>query len=300
MNPVTSRFSGLTEHQDVLFILGGALFISFSANWVAWSQVDPMVSAFYRVFFGFIFLGAACLLRGEIRPVTRRSLGYCVLCGLFFAADLYCWHLSIRYVGPGLATILGNFQVFVLTIVSLLFFGQPVRLLFLASLPLAFAGLFLIIGINWDNLSDQYQLGIFFGLATAVFYTGFILSLRKFQQIHTELSFTYVLLLTSITTSLVVAPLITATGKSFTIPSLQSFASLVGLALFSQAIGWACITRSLPKVIPSVAGLILLLQPSLAFLWDVLLFNRQTSGVQWLGVAIVIIAIYLGISSARK
>lgn len=295
MNPTAHPFN-----KNTAYILLGAVFISFSANWVAWSQVDPMVSAFYRVFFGFIFLGIVCLIQGKIRPINRKALGYCLLCGLSFAADLYCWHISIRYVGPGLATILGNFQIFVLAIISLLFFGQPLRWLFLVSLPLAFLGLFLVVGINWHNLSDQYQIGVIFGLITALFYAVFILSLRKFQQIHTDLTFIYVLFLTSLVTSLVLGPLIMVSGKSFTIPSLQSLVSLVGLALFSQAIGWACITRSLPKVIPSVAGLILLLQPSLAFLWDVLLFHRQTSTTQWLGVGIVITAIYLGISSTNR
>ena len=286
--------------KDVASILIGAVFISFSGNWVVWAQVDAMTSAFYRVCFGFIFLAVACAARKQLRPLSRRAAGCCLLTGLFFAGDLYCWHISIRYVGPGLATILGNFQVFVLTVVSLLCFGQPVRRLFLVSLPLAFFGLFLIVGIDWGSLSDQYRMGIGFGLLTALFYTGFILSLRRFQQANPELSFIYVLMLTSIATSLVLAPLMLASGVSFAIPTYRSMAALAGLALFSQTIGWSCITRSLPKLIPSVAGLILLLQPSLAFIWDVLLFGRDTSVLQWLGVAIVITAIYMGLRSTRR
>lgn len=295
MKPASQPF-----HKYTVSIFAGAVFISFSGIWVAWAQVDPMVSAFYRVFFGFIFLGIACLLQKEVLPVSRKAFGYCLLCGLFFAADLYCWHVSIRYVGPGLATILGNFQVFALTIISIMFFGQSVRWLFLVSLPLAFFGLYLVIGINWESLSAQYQIGVFFGLITAFFYTGFILSLRKFQEIHTELNYLYVLMLTSLTTCIVLGPLIMVSGKSFVIPSLTSFGSLAGLAFFSQAVGWAYITKSLPKVLPSLAGLILLLQPSLAFLWDVLLFHRETSIIQWLGVGIVIAAIYMGITSTGK
>lgn len=289
-----------SRDKNIAYILIGAVFISFSANWVAWSQVDPLVSAFYRVFLGSIFLAVICLRQKDIRPISRRSLVYCILCGLCFAGDLYCWHISIQYVGPGLATILGNFQVFVLTTISLLFFGQPVRWLFLVSLPLAFFGLFLIIGINWDSLSDQYQIGVMFGLITALLYAGFMLTLRKIQQIEPDLTFIYVLLLTSIATSFILGPFILISGKSFAIPSFQSLVSLIGLALFSQVIGWSFITRSLPKVIPSVAGLILLLQPSLSFLWDVLLFHRQTSAVQWIGVGVVIIAIYLGINSTKR
>ncbi len=126
------------HYRDPAYILIGAIFISFSSAWVAWSQVDPVVSAFYRVFFGSMFLGLACLVKKELHPIAPKTILYCALCGLCFAGDLYCWHISILYVGPGLASILGNFQVFVLTIISLLFFGQPLRVLFLISLPLAF------------------------------------------------------------------------------------------------------------------------------------------------------------------
>jgi drug/metabolite transporter (DMT)-like permease len=43
-----------------------------------------------------------------------------------------------------------------------------------------------------------------------------------------------------------------------------------------------------------LSGFILLLQPALAFVWDVLLFQRPTSLVNWAGVFIVLVAIYLG------
>ena len=294
MNRIPERY------QAPAHIVTGAVFISFSGVWVAWSQVDPMVSAFYRVLFGVLFLGPVCLIKDKIQRISPKTSLLIILCGLCFAADLYCWHISIVYVGPGLATILGNFQVFALTIVSLFFFGQPIRALFLVSLPLAFTGLVLIIGISWSSLPEDYQLGVYFGLATAFFYALFILSLRKIQQIEKNISFLYTLLLVSLATSVVLALLIIISGISFKIPNLTSLGSLVGLGLFSQTIGWAYITKSLPLVMPSMAGLILLLQPSLAFFWDVLIFDRPTSALQWLGVLIVLTAIYLGMRSSHR
>jgi drug/metabolite transporter (DMT)-like permease len=287
-------------YRDGAHILTGALFISFSSIWVAWSQVDPVVSAFYRVFFGSLFLLLYCLSTKAIRPISTRTTIYCVLCGLCFAGDLYCWHLSILYVGPGLATILGNFQVFVLTIISVLFFGQRLRVVFILALLLAFLGLFLIIGINWEVLSDDYRLGLLFGLITALFYACFILSLRKIQGLEPTISFIYTLLLISVATAAILGPLVWLSGTSFAIPSIGSLLSLACLGLFSQTVGWAFIARSLPNLLPSLAGLILLLQPALAFLWDVLIFARPTSMIQWGGVGVVLAAIYLGASSTRN
>ncbi len=288
------------RYKDGAHILTGALFISFSSIWVVWSQVDPLVSAFYRVFFGSLFLLLNCLLTKTLRLISVRTIVYCALCGLCFAGDLYCWHLSISYVGPGLATILGNFQVFVLTFISVLFFGQRLRVVFILALLLAFFGLFLIIGINWETLSDDYRLGVLFGLITALFYACFILSLRKIQGLEPGISFIYTLLLISVATSVILGPLVWFSGKSFAIPGAGSLLSLICLGLFSQTIGWAFIARSLPNLLPSIAGLILLLQPALAFVWDVLIFARPTSLVQWGGVAIVLAAIYLGANSTRS
>ena len=288
------------HYKDGAHILTGALFISFSSVWVAWSQVDPVVSAFYRVFFGALILLLFCRSARVIRRISAKTTAYCILCGLCFAGDLYSWHLSILYVGPGLATILGNFQVFVLTFISVLVFGQKLRLVFLLSLLLAFCGLFLIIGINWESLSDNYRLGVLFGLITALFYALFILTLRKIQGLEPGLSFLYTLLLISVATSLILGPLVWVSGNSFAIPSYGSLLSLVCLALFSQTIDWAFIARSLPNLLPSLAGLILLLQPALAFLWDVLIFARPTSQLQWGGVIVVLAAIYLGATSARS
>ena len=81
--------------SPVASILIGAFCISFSAVWVRLATVPPTVSAFYRVFFGFLCLLLICVARGEARPPSIRHLVWGLLCGLLFALDLACWHASI-------------------------------------------------------------------------------------------------------------------------------------------------------------------------------------------------------------
>ena len=281
-------------------ILAGAILISFSGVWIVWSDVYPAVSAFYRVFLGTIFLLAACLLNRELQPVSRKTAGLVILCGLCFAGDLIAWHTSVAYIGPGLATILANFQVFVLTAVSFLYFGQKIRPAFLLSLPLAFVGLFLIVGLQWSGLPDNYRMGVYLGLAAALLYAAFLLTLRKIHADQADISSFFGLMLVSAASSLFLAPFVIFSGASFNLPTFSSLLCLVGLALFSQTVGWTIISNSLPRVVPSIAGLVLLLQPALSFVWDVVLFERQTSTVQWLGVGITLAAIYLGMSSGQR
>jgi drug/metabolite transporter (DMT)-like permease len=256
--------------------------------------VTPTVSAFYRVLFGGLFLLIAACWQKEITWKGRQHLMLGFLCGALLALDLFLWHQSIQYIGPGLATILGNFQVFLLTGLGVVFMGEKVSPRFLLAIVMAILGLFLVVGIHWYQLGSQYRTGVYLGLATAVAYTAFLLSLRKLQADDAEGITFYGMMLLSFASAIILGLQAVYSGDSFVIPDIQSWAALLLLGLTSQGIGWILISNALPRVRASFAGLILLLQPSLAFFWDVLFFQRPTSAVNWIGVIMVITAIYLG------
>ncbi len=285
--------------NPVTVLVIAAIVISFSGVFVKISHVSSTVSAFYRVLFGSLFLIFACFVRKEFTIRTLKNNFYAVICGLLFAIDLWAWHLSIQYIGPGLATILGNCQVFVLSLVGFLVFKETIGIKFIISLPLAFFGLFLLIGVDIDQLSPDYKTGIYLGIATAIFYSLFLLLLRKLQSNKEDFSLFYYLMMLSVACTVFLGGKIAITGESFVIPDGVTLLSLLSLGLFIQAMAWVGISNSLPKVNASHAGLILLLQPSLSFIWDVLFFDRQTGLAGWTGLLIVLIAIYLGMANNK-
>ncbi|MFC1516702.1 DMT family transporter [Thermodesulfobacteriota bacterium] len=291
---LTNILQASRDHYALLSLVIGAVMISFSGVWVEVSHVTPSVSAFYRVFFGSIILLAFTIFRRESIWHGGRHLLLILICGLLFAVDLTFYHYSVIYVGPGLGTILPNFQVFILAAIGIFLFKEKIRLLFLISIPLAFIGLFLIVGIDWGQLGRLDKIGVYFGLAAAGCYAAFLLSLRKLQADQAGLSFFYVLMMVSLMASAFLGLEIFRTGDTFNIPDIQSFFALVALGLFSQVIGWILITNALPGIQASLSGFILLLQPALAFAWDVLFFQRPTNLINWIGVFIVLIAIYFG------
>ena len=286
--------------QPTFSVLLGASMISFSGVWVVLAEVPSTTSAFYRVLFGFLFLLIAHTGSGLSFPHVRKIFIATALCGFTFALDLYFWHASMQYIGPGLGTILSNFQVFFMAACGMFFLQERLKLRFLFSLPLAFFGLFLLIGFRWSTLPSDYRLGIFYGFLTALAYTVYLLLLRNIQYVSQKDSRFTPMMLISFFTALFLAVYMLATDISFAIPSLQSAFSLTALGLCSQAIGWILIAGSLPKMAASMTGLILLLQPSLAFIWDVLFFARPTDSIQWLGAVITLSAIYLGLTGSRK
>jgi len=287
------------RHRAVLQILAGAFMISFSAIFVRLADVPPTSSGFYRVFFGFIFLFIIAVLKKHLIKPSLAQILFIAFCGLAFALDLFFWHESILFVGPGLATLLGNFQVFLLAATAIVFLGEKARPRFLASLPLAVFGLFLIVGLDWQRHSNTYKIGIYFGLLTAVCYTVYLLSLRKIQSDRSSFS-VFSLMLVSFFCALFLGLKMSISGDTFLIPNLKSLLALLGLGLFSQTFGWLLISNALPKIPTSLAGLVLLLQPSLSFVWDVLFFDRPTSLVNWLGVSITLAAIYMGLTGKTQ
>ncbi|WP_228723292.1 DMT family transporter [Desulfosediminicola flagellatus] len=297
-NPKPSALS--LFFNPIIMVLCGAFLISFSAVWVKVAGVPATTSAFYRVFFGFLFLLPATLAIGELRKYPKAHIRPITLCGIAFAFDLVFWHASINYIGPGLATIIGNFQVFLMAACGVVFYGEKLKKRFLLALPLAITGLFMVIGFNFADLSANYRLGVFFGLMTAICYTVYLILLRNIQSTpNTHFRFAPLMFI-SLISSLSLAPAMLATDTSFAIPSVSSGLALLCLGLFSQCIGWVMIASAMPRINASLTGLILLLQPSLSFLWDVLIFGRPTSSLQWLGVTVTLAAIYMGFTGSRR
>lgn len=273
--------------------------ISFSAVWVVLAEVSSSTSAFYRVFFGSLFLLFASFVTREKFTGYLRQLIPMGFCGLAFALDLYFWHASIRSIGPGLATIISNFQVFLMAGCGYFLFGEQLRPRFLAAMPMAIFGLFLVIGFNWSDLPGNYRSGVIYGFLTAVCYALFMLQLRSIQMKVRNNDRFIPLALVSIFSAAYLGVITFFEGGSLAIPSTRSLASLLGLAFFSQTVGWLLIALSLPRIPASLTGLVLLLQPALAFVWDVLFFGRPTDLQDWAGTLLALWAIYLGITGSK-
>ena len=286
-----------TKHKSpkygIITMLVAALVISTSSVWVKLADMGATLIGFYRMFIGGLLLVFICLWQSK--PLWR-NLNYSkwlFLGALFFAADLWFWHRSIDFVGPGLATVLGNVQVFFMTLFGYLFLSERISWKFFVGLVLTFLGLFLLVGLQWAELSGDYRLGVFYGLATALAYTGFMLSLRHVQAMPNALSPMANLGVLSILCAVIMAVLVLLESGSFAIPDLTSGLSVFLLGVFCQVVGWVMITKTMPTLPTSIVGLLLLLQPAMSMVWDVLFFNRPTGLMDGIGLFLVLCGIYL-------
>ena len=147
----------------MLRMAGGAALISTTSIFVRWAHVPPTVSAFYRMLFGGIMLVALLAIRRQLRGFAWIDVLWLLLPALAFCADLMLWHRSIRDIGPGLATLVANFQVFIMAIVGVFFYRERLHARFVFGVSLALVGLWLLVGVGWSSFTPQFRLGVYFG-----------------------------------------------------------------------------------------------------------------------------------------
>ncbi len=272
----------------------GAALISLSPVWVRLVTVAPTTSGFYRTLIGGGALAIYLLVTRQRLGLSKRIIIVLLAGAVFFALDLWFWHRSIYYIGPGLATLLANFQVFFMMLAGVALLGQTPRTMQLIAVPLAILGLALLVGVEWQTLTAEYRLGVGFGLLTAVAYAGYLLSLRKACALSAHRVPAREVAVVSLVTALLLGITALAEGNSLIIPTLADAGWLFAYGLLSHCIGWLLIAASLPKVTATEAGLALLLQAVLSFGWEILFFNRTLTTTEAIGAAITLVAIYLG------
>jgi drug/metabolite transporter (DMT)-like permease len=282
-------------------VAAGAVCISFAAVFVKLVPVGPTAAAFYRMLFGGVALLVILVARRRRLRLSAAAFGLAAACGLFFALDLAFWHQCIRYVGPGLATILANFQVFFMAAVGVLFLRERLSWRLVVGILAAFAGLYLVVGVKWGELAATFKWGILLGLITAVCYTSFLLTLRRLRRLGpaSRPSAVGTVVIISFVAAACLAAFVALRGESFAIPDGGTGALLVAYGLVGQVLGWVLISSGVPGMEVSRLGLLLLLQPSLAFVWDMSFFGRPTTWLDGVGVVVALAAIYLGTTARR-
>jgi drug/metabolite transporter (DMT)-like permease len=268
--------------------IAGALTIAFSAILVKQSGASPSTAAIFRCAYALPVL--AVLAWREEALTGRRSARdrrLAALAGVFFAADLICWHHAIEDVGAGLATVLGNLQVAFVPLVAWVALGERPAGRLLATLPLVLSGVVLISGaLEHGAYGDNPKQGVVYGLATGLSYTGFILLLRagsgdRLRVAGPLFDATLVGALGSVAAGLVI-------GDAHLVPTWPAHAWLGILALTSQVLGWLLISASLPRLPAALTSLLLTIQPVGSVILGAALFTESPSALQLVGVAAIL------------
>jgi len=278
----------------------GAFVIAFSAILVRKADVSPATAAFFRCTYALPALGIlAWFERRRYGPRQRRDRLLAMGAGVFFAADLVCWHYSIEAVGAGLATVLGNIQVVLVAVIAWAVLGERLSTRTVVAIPVVFTGVVLISGLVGSGAyGDDPLLGVIYGVITSITYAGFILILRQAGSDLRQLAGP--LFDATLVAAVFSALAGIAIGDIDWVPDGEAQAWLVLLALSSQVLGWLLISYSLPRVPAAFTSIVLMLQPMTSVLLGAVLLSERPSAVQLSGVAVVLAGVAFATIGTRE
>jgi len=274
-------------------LLLGAAAIAFAPIFVRLSDTSPTASAFWRVALSVLPLWF-WLLKAKRDPASASADGALpwkalLLAGLFFAADLGVWHLSIQHTSVANSTLEANFAPLFVTLGAWLLFRQRVSRLFLIALGVTLSGGALLIGPNFGG-NDKALLGDALGVLTAVFYAGYFLSLKSATG---SASTARIMAVTTTVSTLALLPYALLTAGVFWPQSAPGWLVLAALALIPHVAGQSLIAYGFAHLPASFSSVSLLLQPVLAAVYAWVLLGEGMGPLQIAGGAVVLLGIYL-------
>ena len=297
-SPLAAVGTGIGARPRLAAVVG-ATFIAFSGIFFYYSGQSPSTATVFRCLLALPFL-AFLVVREDRRfgARSRRERGLAVAAGVCFAVDLITWQHAVILVGAGLATVVANFQVVVVAILSWLLFGErPTRRL-VAGVPLVLVGAILISGVvDSGAYGINPGLGVAFGLIAAVAYSGFLILIRQGNRGGER---TWGSLFDASATAGVAAILAgLVIGDLDLTPGPAALGWLLVVALTSQVAGYGLINLSLPRLPAAVTSVLLLVQPVITVVAAAILLGERPSTLQLVGVAALLVGVVIAAAPGR-
>ena len=273
----------------VLSLFLGVTGIGFAPLLVRLSEVGPSATAFYRLLFALPFIWF-WMDREKVRkpeqrlPVSKRDFLHLALAGLLFVADLSIWHWSLLYTSVANSTLLTNLAPVFVTVGGVFIFGEKPTRLFIAGMVIGLIGAVLLVSESL-NLRREHLLGDVLALVAALFYSGYLLSVK-----HLRKTFSGPTLLAW--SGLVSCPgfLLVALGSREKLVPVHASGWMVvlALAMFSHVGGQTLIAYAFGHLPASLTSLGLLWQPVVAGVLAWIFLHESLSWIQIAGGLVVL------------
>ena len=275
-----------------LILIIGAIAIAFSPIFVRFSDVDPIMTAFYRIFISlpfFLFFSSFNIIEKVKFPEFNNSYVIFLVSGIFFALDLICWHWSIKLTTVSKATFLSNLAPIVVIIFSLIFLKERFSKFFYLAALLSMVGMLMLLGESFKFNKSQF-IGDLLGVLTAVWYGSYIVTI---SQLRKKYNSTSIMFLSGTVTATILLTVSILFEQSLIPQSLFTITIIFLLGFICQFMGQSFITYSLAYLSASLSSLCLLIQPIAATVLAYFFFQEKLTTIQFFGSALILIGIYI-------
>ena len=295
----------------MLIALAGAVAISFSPVFYVYSDTNPSTGAFFRMLYALPALALLAYLVRKADTRSSRTRWTAFGAGLILAPDMLSYHSSMIFIGIGIATLIGNSQVIIVTLASWKLFGEKPNPAILLSLPVVIIGLALISGFaDPEPYGEDPVKGVVFGMMAAFFYSSFLILFRYSNRELAPSSSVQLDATVGAALGLLVLGLLPLSSIAIEPLELQptwpGHGWLILLALLCQVAGWLAIAHALPRLPAAHTSFAVLLQPVLTLVWGYVILHQeghsqnQVIGVFLVLAAIITVTLYGSASTAKS
>jgi drug/metabolite transporter (DMT)-like permease len=271
----------------------GAMAMGISPIFVRWTDVGPFASAFWRVGGALPLLFAWALFEARRSGASAASIwkldGAILAAGALFSADLLFWHLAILKTSVANATFLATMAPVWVVLGSGLLIGEKVGRGVLAGLGLCLLGAAFLVGMSWRVRPDHLD-GDLYGIATSFFFGGYFLAVRVARRRSSAGKITF---LSTVITAGVLLVVALATEPRILPGTIESAASLAGLAFISHAGGQGMLAFALGHLPAAFSALVIFLEAVAAGVAGWLFLGEAVSLPQAIGGALILAGIFI-------
>ncbi len=285
------------DRRTMLIALAGAAAISFSPVFFIFSNTNPSTGAFYRMLYALPVLALLAFLVRNADTRSSRTRWMAFGAGIILAHDMLVYHSAMIFIGIGIATLIGNSQVIIVTLASWKLFGEKPNPAIIISLPVVMIGLVLISGVADSNpYGDDPVRGVIFGIVGAFLYSFFLIAFRYANKELAPASSVQFDATMGAALGLLVLGLLPLTSVAIEPLDIQpkwpGHGWLIVLAIVSQVGGWLAIAHALPRLPAAHTSFAILLQPVLTLIWGYVILQQEGySQNQVIGIILVLLAI---------
>ncbi len=275
----------------------GIASLAFSAIFVRWADAPGVITAFYRMAIAAVLLALPFARRVQSRgALSRRGVGFAVLGGVLFAADLGLWTEGVRLAGATNPTLLSNTAPLWVGLGAFVFFKERLNKVFWAGLFLAGLGSAVILGL--DNLQGLgWNVGSLLGLLSGVFYGGYYLAAQRGRETLDPLAYVW---LAAAVSALVLFFTALLLRHPFTGYSAFTYLSFLMAGVITQVVGYLAINDALGRLPASIVSATMLGQPVATALLAYPILGERFSALQIAGGVAVLAGVFLVHRSRSK
>ncbi|MEH2023151.1 DMT family transporter [Nostoc sp.] len=229
----------------------------------------------------------------EQQPYTSQDLWLLLGAGIFWAATLVLLAWSLTQTSVAISSVLHNLAPIFTSLGVWLLFRKGFENQFLIGMVIALGG---AIAIEFEELqiaTDEVQ-GSFAAIVSAIFLSAYLLIVEK---LRTKFSPATIQLWICAIAPLAIFPILLFTQDQLFPSTVNGWLWVISLALICQVFGHGLLTYSLAKFSSVVVSLVHLLEPVFSGIFALVIFSEKLTLSNWVGFAVVLIGLYLAVSS---